>query len=325
MFQSDYCDMIRIGVLGYDPILPICLQLIQELPGFEAVQGYSELSIEISLIEQCGLYCAQSTQDLFHQSDIILFLSKERQQLRLVEKAIKYHKHIYLYQFNQFQTDYMHHLNNLCQETGVATMVHLAWMHHPITYGILPHLTQPQRIEVNFEGLLDMEHDSLVEYSTLLNLSMLLYSLNNSHNSRTSIQRITVAEQNSEALNIRFEYPHGCVADIMLDSVIDSNNKELKIYQKHTYLQANYSNSELRLHYIEPRNKNIIKSKTAIQAVNIEKPTINIQQLPSLTQFLLSVQNHENMPLGSIPDLYNAMRVTDRLKEKIALSEMFVQ
>jgi hypothetical protein len=315
--------MIRIGVLGFDPIITTCLQIIQEIPGFEATHGYSEFSLDAAIMEQHGLIKCDTLQELFTSADVILFLGSDKQQLRIIEKAIKYHKHVYVNNLTQFQTDYMRHLNNLCQETGVASMIQMTWMHHPITFGIIPHLNQPQRIELSFEGLLDMEKESLVEYTTLLNLNMLLYSLNNSYNTRTSVQRITVAEQNSEALHLRFEYPHGCVADIMLDGVLQNNRRELKVYQKHTYLQADYSNSALTLHHISPKPKG--RAKQAAQAMNVEKPIIHIQQMPSLIQFLLSVQNNEVMPTGSIPDIYAAMKATDRLVEKIALSEMLAQ
>ncbi len=315
--------MIRIGVLGFNPILTTCLQIIEEIPGFEATNCYSEFSLDAAVMEQHGLKKCNTLQELFNSADVILSLGAGKQQLRAVEKAIKYHKHIYVNDLNQFQTDYMRHLNNLCQETGVATMIQMAWMHHPITFGIVPHLNQPQRIELSFAGLLDMEKESLVEYNTLLNLNLLLYSLNNSYNTRTSVQRITVSEQNSEALNLRFEYPHGCVADIMLDGVLQNNRRELKVYQKNTYLLADYSNSELTLHHINSKCKS--RTKQAQQAMNVEKPTIHIQQMPSLIQFLLSVQNNEVMPAGSIPDVYAAMKATDRLAEKIALSEMLAQ
>lgn len=316
--------MIRIGILGYDPILNTLLQVISDIPGFTVSSFFTEYDHDALPIESCGLQRKASFNELLQDSDIIITLSSEQQQLRAVEKAIKYHKHIYVHRFNQFQTDYMQHLSKLCQETGVATMIHMEWMHHPITYGILPHLNQPQRIELHFDGLLDLNHDKLVAYPTLLNLTMLLYSLNNSYNHRTSVHRIIVAEQNSEALNLRFEYPHGCVADLMLDGVVEHQRKELKIYQKNTYLQADFYNSRLTLHHITPK----AKPKTAgakENVVNVERPTITLQQLPALIQFLLSVQNDETMPGGSIPDIYLAMKSTDRLAEKIACSELLVQ
>ncbi|MFN4880775.1 MAG: hypothetical protein ACK5AS_11340 [Bacteroidota bacterium] len=315
--------MIRIGILGFDPLLSTCLQIIRELPGFEATVAYSEFSLDAAVMEQYGLRRMDSLGDLLANCDVVLCLSADKQQLRSIEKAIKYHKHIYVHKLCQYQTDYMRHLSGLCEETGVASMIQMDWMHHPITYGIIPHLNQPQRIELDFEGLLDLESDSLAAYHTLLNLTMLLYSLNNSYNSRTTVQRITVAEKNSEALHMRFEYPHGCVADLMLDGVIQTHKKELKIYQKNTYLIADYTSSELTLHHITPRPKN--KSKQNHTPVDVEKPKIHIQQLPSLIQFLLAVQNNELIPVGSIADTYTAMKTTDKLAEKIALSEMLMQ
>jgi hypothetical protein len=315
--------MNRIGFLGYHPVITGMRDYLSAIEGATISGCYAGYPLDAEMLKSKGFRLYESLNELLDSSDAIVCLHEDGDVLRSVEKIIKYRKHIYINSLYDYQQDYLHHLVKLVDEAAIISQVNVELLFNNVIRKLSTIVSNPQMLEIDLGGYLLKDREKLVSNSSLISICILVQQLVKQRIKRLHVQRITVAENNSEALNIRFDFHNGCVSNLMLDGVQDINIQTLKIYQKQSYIIANLPENTLLVHH-HKENRVRVKGDQERQ-VSVEKQVIDNDAFPALGEFMDAIKGKISASTAGLNIIYQNQKISDQIFEKLQMHEILAQ
>jgi len=168
----------------------------------------------------------------------VLLLQDDVNALPLAEKVIKHGRHVYVHQLRHFQDDYIGYLMRLSLEAGVRTFINFDLLYHPVVNELTRWLGDPQIIDVSL-GRMEGSREDVHGDRYLVSAALLVKALSRrSDLPRLHAQTLHRAGAAGNPVQLRLEYPSGCLANVMLHGDAVPGHNRIKIYQSNGYMEA---------------------------------------------------------------------------------------
>lgn len=230
--------MLRIGISGYNETAERFIATIENTHKVMLSGIHTESSVENAALAGTGLVVYNTFKELIQHSDLVLLLQQDTNALPQAEKVIKHGKHVYINDLKHFQDDYIGYLVNLSHEAGVKTFINFDLLYHPVVNELQRWLGDPQIIDVSL-GRMEGSREDISGDRYLISAALLVKSLSR----RIELPRLHAQKLHRDGLvgnpiQLRLEYPSGCLANVMLHGDAVPGHNRIKVYQTNGYTEA---------------------------------------------------------------------------------------
>ena len=315
--------MNRIGILGYNACINELREFLSHMEGVSISGCFTGYPLDDAILKADGYNLFESLNSMLEASDSVICIHEDSQVLNAIEKVIKYRKHLYIHSLFDYQPGHLQHLVSLADEAAIISQVNVDLLFNNVARKLGDFISQPQMVELNLGGYVLHEKEKLIRNPELISICILIQKIVNQSIRRLNVQRITVAENNSEALDLRFEFHNDCVANVMLDGVDDIHRRTLKVFQKQSYIVGNLAEDNLVLHQHKETTRIRVSGDTSIKAI-IENIPVEKEVFPALTEFVNAVKYQSSISSG-LEVIYHNQKISNQILEKLHMQEILAQ
>ena len=310
--------MKNIGLLGYHEAAENILHFLQQEENISIQGAYTDFALDNELYHGMGVNIFNNLNDMLENVDSVIMLGRDENMLRTIERVIKFKRDIYVHDLRSFQLDYLRYLSTVATEAGIKSTINIDLGFHNVVETLLLYLNQPQMIDIDLNGFLQGDIEDPINDIQLMNICFLTSLLSDNPIKKIQVQLITVSENNSEALSIRIEYHNNCIINLLSDS-LDQSKQQIKVYQKQSLIVADLLQKNVSIHHHKEKPKLKIKGAEN-KEVSIEKPMVNQSSFNAIKHFLSPEKSKSDLQ-----NVYQILKISAGIKEKLSLSEILMQ
>lgn len=324
--------MLKIGVLGAGHFGKIHIKLLLQIEAFELVGFYDiDPVVREKVTQEYGVKSFDSADQLIDQVDVVDIVTPTLTHFDCAERAIKKSKHLFIEKPVTNSVAEAKKLIDLANEANVKIQIGHNERYNPAFTAISPFIKQPMFIEIHRLSKFNVRGtDVSVVIDLMIHDIDIVLSIVKSNVRKISANGVAVVSDSPDITNARIEFDNGCVANLTASRLSLKNMRKSRIFQKDTYLSVDFLNKEAAIMRIEnktektkptaftidPQNGNSVKE------INFERPEIlNTNAIKKeLTEFAKVIE-HNQQPLVSLVDGYNALDVAQQIIDKLEINQ----
>ena len=314
--------MLRIGISGYNDTAECFLGSIDKTHGVTLSGIHTDVPIENAALAGTGLTVYNSFKELIENSDVIVWTNVDGNALTAAEKVIKHGKHIYIHHLQHFQDDYIGYLTRLSAEANVKTCINFELIYNPVVKKLQTLLGDTQIIDVSL-GRMEGSNEDVTGDRYLIAAALLVKSLSN----RTELPRLHAQTlhrlgSSGNPIQLRLEYPSGCLANVMLHGDAVPGHNRIRVYQGNGYTEADLDFGLISMQGYTDTNSTKSKQKNNDALINVDA---NPETDAGLKHFLHRLIFDGPEDYINFSNLYDATKAVAPLRQKLQRYGVSVQ
>jgi hypothetical protein len=314
--------MLRIGISGYNDIAESIIGSINTTQGATLSGIHTDVPTENAALAGTGFTIYNSFKELIQNSDVIVWTNVEGNALPVAEKVIKHGKHIYIHHLQHFQDDYIGYLSRLSSEADVKTFINFELIYNPVVKKLQTLLGDPQIIDVSL-GRMEGSSEDVTGDRYLVAASLLVKLLSR----RTELPRLHVQTlhrlgSNGNPIQLRLEYPSGCLANVMLHGDAVPGHNRIRVYQGSGYTEADLDFGLISMQGYNDTDSKKSKQKNTDALINVDA---NPETDAGLKHFLHRLIYQGPDDYVTFDDLYDATKSVAPVRQKLRRYGVSVQ
>ncbi len=320
--------MLKIGVVGVGHLGKIHLKCIRQIEEYELVGIYdSDEDVNNSISKEFDTRAFTSFEELLDQCDIIDIVTPTLSHFDYAKKAIIASKQVFIEKPITHTTQEAKTLISLASEANVKVQIGHVERFNPAFLSVQEHLDNPMFIETHrLSEFNPRGTDVSVIHDLMIHDIDIVLSLVKSNVKRISANGVAVVSETPDIANARIEFDNGCVANLTASRVSLHTMRKTRIFQKNAYLSIDFSEKKSEILQLKDAAKSPdpysvildLGNKKGKKEITFSQPKIteNNAIKEELLSFASAINNNQ-VPLVTVEDGYNALRIANIIAEKM--------
>jgi len=324
--------MLKIGVLGAGHLGKIHIKCIKEIKGYDLI-GFYDADFENSkkVEQEFNIRAFDTLEELISNVDIVDIVTPTSSHFECASKSLCSGKHVFIEKPIAASALEAKQIISMAEKAKVKVQVGHVERFNPAFISVKSSVKNPMFIESHRLAQFNPRGtDVPVVLDLMIHDIDIILSIVKSEIKDIKASGVAVVSETPDIANARIEFENGCVANLTASRISLKNMRKTRVFQRDAYISIDFLKKEseiVKMMEVEPENVNdpfamIINlgNNKGSKQITFEKP--EIQQTNAIKEELETFYNaiiSNTVPLVTINDGYNALKVAYQIVEKINL------